>query len=128
MAERATCPNEGCFRTPRPTTSPDYMECPDCGFVRVQKVALPSPLPDHDGDTYEPGRDKVRLNAQQQRVFDEVCDEQWHTLRDLSESLGDPEASISARLRDFRKPKFGGHEVEREYVQDGIWRYRLLLQ
>lgn len=79
----------------------------------------------HDGDTYEAGRDKARLNEQQQRVFDAMRDSRWRTLPEISEMTGDPEASVSARLRDLRKPKFGGFDVRREYVSKGLWRYRV---
>lgn len=84
------------------------------------------PMPDHDGDTYESQRDKVRLNEQQLRVFEAMQDGAWRTLGEISEATGDPEASVSARLRDLRKPKFGGFTVERRYVGQGLWAYRLL--
>lgn len=53
----------------------------------------------------------------------------WWTLRELSEVTGHPEASISARLRDFRKTKYGGHTVlrRRKYgIGMGTWEYRLV--
>jgi len=80
---------------------------------------------DHDGETYERDRDKLRLNAQQQRIYDVMKDGLWRTLYSISAKTGDPEASISARLRDFRKKKFGGFFVDREYVRDGLHQYRL---
>lgn len=78
-----------------------------------------------DGRTYEPGLDYDRLNAQAKRVVTVMLDGQWHTLRGVSEATGDPEASISARLRDFRKEKFGRHMVERRRLEDGLWAYRI---
>jgi hypothetical protein len=33
--------------------------------------------------------------------------------------------SISARLRDLRKVEHGGHNVERRYLANGIYQYRL---
>jgi len=38
-----------------------------------------------------------------------------------------PEASVSARLRDLRKAKFGGYRVERQRVREGrgLYHYRL---
>lgn len=83
---------------------------------------------DRDGETFNRARDGKRLNAQMQRVFNELTarDGEWCTLRSLSYFTGDPEASISARIRDLRKPKFGGYTVQREYVARGLWRYRLL--
>jgi uncharacterized membrane protein len=49
----------------------------------------------------------------------------WWTLAELARATGYPEASISARLRDLRKPKFGGYTVERQYVERGLFRYRV---
>lgn len=80
---------------------------------------------DRDGATFDRERDGVRLNAQHKRVFGVVRDGTWHTLEEIAKRTGDPEASVSARLRDFRKPKFGGLEVERRYLADGLWMYRL---
>lgn len=87
---------------------------------------LPSPsLWDFDGHTYDADRDHDRLRAQLNRVKSAMSDGEWHTLAFLSGYLGDPEASISARLRDLRKPKFGGHTIERRYVVRGLFEYRL---
>lgn len=81
---------------------------------------------DHDGETYDAERDKVRLNAQTQRVFDAMACQAWITLAELASSTGDPEASVSARLRDLRKRKFGGFRVERRRRGNGgLWEYRL---
>lgn len=84
------------------------------------------PEPAFGGETYEPARDGDRLRAQLGRTRAVMLDGEWHTLHELAARTGDPEASVSARLRDLRKPKFGGWIVEREYVADGLWRYRLL--
>lgn len=80
---------------------------------------------DHSGETYDAARDRARLNAQQERVFNVVRDEAWWLLAEISEITGDPEASVSARLRDFRKPRFGGFTVDRRYVGRGLHEYRL---
>ena len=83
----------------------------------------------HDGQTYEPALDKVRLNTQQQRIFDVMKDGEWRTLSSIASVTGDPEASISARLRDFRKHKFGGYLVERRREDGGgLHGYRLVLK
>lgn len=84
-------------------------------------------MPNHDGKTYEPARDKVRLNKQQVRIVRVMQDGEWHTLSEMSDKTGDPEASVSARIRDLRKEKFGGHSVVREYVGKGLWRYRMVV-
>ena len=96
------------------------------GQLSVYDV-LAGRLPDFDGRTYERERDHIRLGRQALAVWEILRDEQWHTLRELSETTGYPEASISARIRDLRKAKFGGKTVERDYLDNGLWRYRLLL-
>ena len=64
-----------------------------------------------------------------QAVFDAMRDGQWRTLEAISMSTGAPQASVSARLRDFRKEKFGGHHVERRRMKElgGLFEYRLAL-
>src|SRR5258706_8981862 len=83
---------------------------------------------DHDGKTYDHDRDKDRLNLQQAIVFKAMQDGRWRTLARIHAMTGAPEASISARLRDLRKDKFGGHEVERRYVERGVFEYRLIVK
>ena len=82
---------------------------------------------DRDGTTYERPRDLVRLNKQAQTIFNLLADGQWRTLNRISVLTGYPEASISARLRDFRKEKFGAYTIEREHIERGLHRYRLVL-
>lgn len=100
----------------------------DPGDQNVHPPTDMGPLFDahHDGETYEPALDKERLNAQQQRVFDAIKDGEWRTLYAIAQKTGDPETSVSARLRDLRKPKFGGYEVERR--RDGATHYYRLVR
>ena len=56
-----------------------------------------------------------------------MSDSRWRTLSSISGITGDPESSISARLRDMRKPRFGSHIIEREYVERGSHKYRLVI-
>ncbi len=85
-----------------------------------------------DGVTYEPAFDSSRLRGEMARVYDVMAGQYyafWLTLREISQITGDPEASISARLRDLRKAKFGSHTVNRRRRGDpkaGIWEYQLL--
>lgn len=85
---------------------------------------------DFSGDTYDRALDQVRLNAQMRRVVRLMCDGRWRTLAEIEKRTGDPQASISARLRDLRKEKFGLSTVERrrrgEEVR-GLHEYRLIL-
>jgi hypothetical protein len=80
-----------------------------------------------DGADYNPTRDNARLTGQILRVWDCMCHGAWKTLRQISDETGDPESSVSAQLRHLRKPRFGAHTVEREYIQDGIYKYRLVI-
>lgn len=75
------------------------------------------------GKTIVPERDTKRLGAQMQRVIAYVSDEHWHTLREIAEAIGAPEASVSARLRDCRRL---GFQVDREFVCRGLHRYRAI--
>lgn len=79
-----------------------------------------------DGATYEHCRDSARLGRELGRVWDCMKDGRWRKLRDISDATGAPEASVSARLRDLRKERFGSHVVERRYLDRGLWEYRLL--
>ena len=79
-----------------------------------------------DGDDYVPKRDDARLTGQVLRIWNVVCDENWYTLREIADRTGDPEASISAQLRHLRKPRFGGHQVERMHMNNGLYKYRLI--
>lgn len=78
-----------------------------------------------DGETIEPARDHDRLRAQLHRVLNVLGDHEWHTLAGIAAMTGDPESSVSARIRDLRKDKFGGYLVERQYVSKGLWQYRI---
>jgi len=81
--------------------------------------------PQFDGKTFEPERDQSRLKAQLDAVRSIMFDGRPHTLAEIAERVGAPEASVSARLRDLRKPKFGGYQIERSHVSRGLWQYRL---
>ena len=79
-----------------------------------------------DGETYDPLLDHVRLSGQLQRVFELMADGRWRTLADIAEVAGGSEAACSARLRDLRKGKYGSHEILRDRIGGGLWRYRLV--
>lgn len=81
--------------------------------------------PHRDGITYDHARDGVRLAEQHQRVWNAVKDGNWRTPKELELATGYSWASISARLRDFRKPRFGSHGVDRESRGNGLFVYRL---
>jgi hypothetical protein len=85
---------------------------------------------DFDGKTYVPERDRPRLNAQLVRVARVMADERWRTLAEIERACGDPQSSVSARLRDLRKPRFGSSDVERRTrgeAKRGLHEYRVTL-
>lgn len=79
-----------------------------------------------DGADYTPERDAQRLTKQFRRVFDLMRDGQWRTLKAISSYTHDPEASVSAQLRHMRKPRFGGHTINKKYVDNGLYVYQLI--
>jgi hypothetical protein len=91
-----------------------------------------------DGETYEPQHDSVRLSSQLERVFNAMVDGRWRTLQEIQNATNpmrqgngiDSLPAISARLRDFRKIKFGNHVVNRRRRGEpctGLWEYQLLI-
>lgn len=82
---------------------------------------------DFSGRTYQAVYDRERLNAQQRRVFDLMLDEEWRTLQEIAKVTGDPEASVSARLRDFRKYGWFVDRQRRGEPKQGLFEYRLRL-
>lgn len=81
-----------------------------------------------DGETYEHARDHARLAHQREHVYALMADGEWRTLAEIARATRHPEASISARLRDFRKQRYGGHHVARRHVERGLFEYRLVLE
>lgn len=73
--------------------------------------------------------DADRLSAQSRRVWDVLLDGQWRTLRELADAAQAPEASVSARFREFRSEEFGCQPLDAERI-DGtsLWRYRLAVE
>ena len=78
-----------------------------------------------DGPAYVHERDAPRLSKQILRVWDCMSDGQWRTLSEIAKITGDPEPSVSAQLRHLRKPRFGQHKVERRYIKNGLFEYKL---
>ncbi len=82
-----------------------------------------------DGETYNQERDYSRLEAgvTAVRTFMLRHANKWLTPTEIIEgSNGKDWASTSARVRDLRKPKFGGFNIESRYYRAGVWQYRLV--
>lgn len=88
-----------------------------------------SEYPLFDGGTYVPRYDGIRLETQLGRVFKVLQDGQWHDALEIDARVPGILSGLTARVRDFRKKKFGGYIVEsrRKPGEEfrGIWEYRL---
>jgi hypothetical protein len=94
--------------------------------MNERSLQEPPPHRAFDGETYEPPRDHVRLRGQMQKVYDLMRDGRWRTIPEITAEVGGTPQSISARLRDFRKSKYGARQVERRSIGAGLFTYRLL--
>lgn len=83
-----------------------------------------------DGPTYDASQDAARLGNQLEAVKNLMSDGRWRTLDEIGAECGCRDASASARLRDLRKPRFGGMTVERRSRgerQRGLYEYRVVV-
>jgi len=81
--------------------------------------------PHFDGKTYDPALDHTRLTGQLKKIKDLMQDGAWWTYAQIQAHFpGMSTTSISARIRDLRKDKFGGYDVcgERIGGKGGTWR------
>ena len=95
-------------------------------MIQTSLFDMPKPF---GGRTYSPEHDEQRLTTLYDRVFRLMSDGHWRTYAEIKAVTGGSEGGIAARLRDFRKPKFGGHVVNsrrRGDPKDGIWEYQLV--
>lgn len=81
-----------------------------------------------DGAGYDPVRDNARLTNQLERVFDVMRDGRFRSLDRIAHEANAPAASVSAQLRHLRKPRFGGHTVNKSYQGDGLYLYQLVVR
>lgn len=91
---------------------------------------VPTP-PRFDGRTFDADADGQRLAGQLERVRALMADGTWRTLAEIAARVGGSEAGVSARTRDLKKKRFGGHKVEKRRrggANKGLWEYRLILR
>jgi hypothetical protein len=81
-----------------------------------------------DGADYNHARDSRRLTNQLDVVLTIMRDGEWRSLGEIAELACAPEASVSAQLRHLRKPRFGGHTVNKKYIGGGLYKYQLELK
>lgn len=77
------------------------------------------------GSTFDPVLDGERLGKQFDLIMGLMRDGRWRTLGEIADRTEQPQASISARLREARGK---GHAVDkrrRGRPSDGLWEYRV---
>ena len=86
------------------------------------------PAPEFDGAVYNSTRDRERLTGQLHSIFMLMSDGNYRTVNEIHEQLGYPHASISAQLRNLKKPKFGGHGLEKKRVfeDSALWTFKII--
>jgi len=74
-----------------------------------------------------------RLGVQREDVLEVMLCGGWSTFAEIQQIIltardrFHPEASISARLRDLRKERFGGYAVNRRARRGNLYEYQVLL-
>jgi hypothetical protein len=121
MRASGDCSNLVCGWRSAPTAPEDRRRDRKRAGARARALAF-------DGKTFDPEKDQVRLGRQLEAVRAAMRGGAWRTLAELAVMVDAPEASVSARIRDLRKPKFGGLRVEsrRRAGEDGLWEYCIL--
>jgi hypothetical protein len=68
-----------------------------------------------------------RLGKHLAKVYEIMKDGVWRTLPHIQNLMGGrvTTQSVSARLRDLRKKKYGGYLVESNHLGGGLYEYRL---
>ena len=112
-------------------------------FEAGGEVAVPPDPPDPVVDNSHPdpvfdgpdlnADDVVRLSGQLSRVWEVMESGDFLTLQEIAQRIfdrfqvDDSQAGISARIRDFRKPRFGSNFVNkrRRGGSGGTWEYQL---
>jgi len=79
------------------------------------------------GSDYDPELDGPRLSGQMLRVFEYMRNGKWRALFEIADAINEPEASVSAQLRNLRKDRNGNHTIEkrRRMGVGGLWEYKL---
>ena len=102
---------------------------PNGGIVQPSLLDL-APRFAGPADAVDPVLDDARLRTLQARVIELMSDGAYRTLGEIKAITGGSETGISARLRDARRPAFGGYHVERRRRGDaaaGLWEYRFVV-
>lgn len=83
-----------------------------------------------DGSDVAPDLDNVRLTGQLMRIYELMKSGSWFSLGEIAKITEDPESSVSAQLRNFRKERFGRQIINkrrRGEEKTGLWEYQLII-
>lgn len=105
---------------------PDVAETWTCRTCLTQPDLFLRPAHGFGGATFDPELDDARLGKQLAAVLAVLREdpERYWTLAELEARTGFPQASISARLRDLRKPDLN-FPVPRRRRSEGTFEYAL---
>ena len=68
----------------------------------------------------------IHIPTREELTFEVLSDGRWHTLKELAEKTGFPEASVSCSIRTLRKPDYGRFSIEKEYdATNRVYLYRM---
>jgi len=68
---------------------------------------------------------KPKEGSRARRIFDYMSNAGWANLNVVAKEMDIPHSSLTAELRNFRKPKKGSHTVEKKRVSANTYLYRL---
>ena len=81
-----------------------------------------------DGAAFDAQLDSERLTGQLLAVRDylsQIEGGRFATVDEIASALGFPECSVSAQVRNLRKPRYGGYKVEsKRLTENGLFGYR----
>jgi hypothetical protein len=81
------------------------------------------------GSDYVSEYDQARLTGQLKILWDLMIDGEWRTQSEIGDATGYQHSSITAQLRNLRKPKFGSHTTPKRIRGEranGLWEYCLV--
>src|SRR5688572_12420258 len=86
----------------------------------------------HGADFVE-SRDQSRLERQIDRIFNVMKDGVWRSVDEIAELTKDETTgfaykatSISAQLRNLKKPENGSHTLNRRHEGNGFYRFQII--
>ena len=97
--------------------------------LEIPLISIPSPQPpgsSREFQSHSTPADKAKMESNRAAVLALMLDGRERSLRMIRAECGfDPETEISARLRELRRPEYGGYEVKCWRFPDGVYRYQL---